>query len=83
MNVESLNVSTANGATTAYVARSASKVTATVLLIQEWWGLNRHIRDIAGRYADAGYLSLPRSLWGQGHHRNAEEASAMDARARH
>ena len=77
MNVESLNVSTANGATTAYVARSASNVTAAVVLIQEWWGLNQHIRDIAGRYADAGYLCIAPDLYRGRVTQDAEEASAM------
>jgi carboxymethylenebutenolidase len=77
MNVESLNVSTSNGATTAYVARSASNVTAAVVLIQEWWGLNQHIRDIAGRYADAGYLCIAPDLYRGRVTQDAEEASAM------
>ena len=35
--------------------------TAAVILIQEWWGINDHIRDIAGRYARRGlHLVAPR-----------------------
>ena len=51
MNVETLNLTTSRGATTAYVARPHEDVTAAIILIQEWWGINDHIRDIAGRYA--------------------------------
>jgi carboxymethylenebutenolidase len=77
MNVESLNVSTSNGATTAYVARTESNVTAAVILIQEWWGINQHIRDIAGRYADAGYLCVAPDLYRGRVVQDAEEASAL------
>jgi carboxymethylenebutenolidase len=77
MNVESLNVSTSNGATTAYVARPDGEVTAAVVLIQEWWGINQHIRDLAGRYADAGYLCVAPDLYRGRVTRDAEEASAM------
>jgi carboxymethylenebutenolidase len=77
MNVESLNVSTSNGATTAYVARPDGEVTAAVILIQEWWGINQHIRDLAGRYADAGYLCVAPDLYRGRVTQDAEEASAM------
>lgn len=58
MNVESLNLTTSRGATTAYVARPDTEARAGVVLIQEWWGINDHIRDIAGRYANEGYLCI-------------------------
>ena len=77
MNVDSLNVSTSNGATTAYVTRPAGDVSAAVVLIQEWWGINQHIRDIAGRYADAGYLCVAPDLYRGRVTRDAEEASAL------
>ena len=34
-----------------------------VVVIQEWWGLNEHIKDIARRFADAGYLALAPDLY--------------------
>lgn len=34
-----------------------------VLLIQEWWGLNDHIRSLAKRLADAGFLVLSPDLY--------------------
>ena len=34
-----------------------------VVVIQEWWGLNEHIRDVARRFADAGYLALAPDLY--------------------
>jgi carboxymethylenebutenolidase len=77
MNAESLDLSTSNGATTAYVARPHEKFDAAVLLIQEWWGINQHIRDIAGRYADEGYLCVAPDLYRGRLARDAEEASAL------
>ncbi len=77
MNAESLDLSTTGGATTAYVARPHEKFDAAVLLIQEWWGINQHIRDIAGRYADEGYLCVAPDLYRGRLARDAEEASAL------
>jgi len=77
MNAESLNLSTSNGATTAYVARPHEDVSACVLLIQEWWGINDHIRDLAGRYARAGYLCVAPDLYRGRVTQDKEEASAL------
>src|SRR5213075_556449 len=77
MNAESLNLSISNGASTAYVARPHEEVSAGVLLIQEWWGINEHIRDIAGRYADEGYLCVAPDLYRGRVTKDPAEASAM------
>jgi carboxymethylenebutenolidase len=34
-----------------------------VIVIQEWWGLNDHIKDIAGRFAKEGYAALAPDLY--------------------
>src|SRR5437879_908047 len=77
MNAESLNLSTSRGATTAYVSRPHEKVDAGVLLIQEWWGINEHIRDVAGRYADEGYLCVAPDLYRGRVVKDKEEASML------
>jgi carboxymethylenebutenolidase len=77
MNVESLNLTTSNGNTTAYVARPQGEANAAIVLIQEWWGINHHIRDIAGRYADEGYLCVAPDLYRGRIAADKEEASAM------
>lgn len=77
MNVESLNLSTSYGATTAYVARPHKDVSAGVLLIQEWWGINEHIRDLAGRFANEGYLCVAPDLYRGRLASDKDEAAAM------
>ena len=63
MATELLNLDTPGGATTAHVARPEKETTAAVILIQEYWGINDHIRDIAGRYAREGFLCVAPDLY--------------------
>jgi len=77
MTVESLNLNTSRGATTAYVARPEREIDAAVLLIHEWWGINDHIRDLAGRYAKQGYLCVAPDLYRGRVAANPEEAAAL------
>jgi carboxymethylenebutenolidase len=48
-----------------------------VLVIQEWWGLNDHIRDIAGRYADKGFIAVAPDLYRGEIAADSGEASKM------
>ena len=34
-----------------------------VIIIQEWWGLNEHIKDVTRRFAEAGYVALAPDLY--------------------
>ena len=77
MKVESLNLNTSRGATTAYVARPQTESHAAVILIQEWWGINDHIRDLAGRYAKEGYLCVAPDLYRGQLAKDAAEAGAL------
>jgi len=77
MKVESLNLKTSRGATTAYVARPQTETDAAVILIQEWWGINDHIRDLAGRYAKEGYLCVAPDLYRGQLAKDAAEAGAL------
>jgi carboxymethylenebutenolidase len=77
MNSESLNLNTSRGATTAYVARPRTEVDGAVVLIQEWWGINDHIRDLAGRYAKEGYLCVAPDLYRGRIAKDTEEAGAL------
>jgi carboxymethylenebutenolidase len=77
MNAESLNLNTSQGATIAYVARPHGDVVAGVLLIQEYWGINEHIRDLAGRFANEGYLCVAPDLYRGRVAADKDEASTM------
>lgn len=65
MKTETLEFSTAKGDTTAYVAMPAKSggETKAVLVIQEYWGLNDHIKDIAERYAKEGFIAVAPDLY--------------------
>ncbi len=77
MKTETLSFSTANGDTTAYVAQPDDANGRAVILIQEWWGLNDHIKDIAGRYAGEGFTAIAPDLYRGKLAANPDEASKM------
>jgi len=77
VRVESLDLLTSAGATTAYVDRPEHDTNTGVILIQEWWGINQHIRDLASRYADEGYNCVAPDLFRGRVAQNKEEASAL------
>ena len=65
MKNETLNFDTANGVTTAYVAlpEEANSNNRAIIIIHEYWGLNDHIKDIAGRYASEGFTAVAPDLY--------------------
>ena len=77
MKTELLNLDTPGGATTAHVARPDNDTTAAVILIQEYWGINDHIRDLAGRYAREGFLCVAPDLYRGTLARNPDEAGKL------
>ncbi|MEZ4708118.1 MAG: dienelactone hydrolase family protein [Caldilineaceae bacterium] len=53
-----------NGALMGYLARPEGDEPApAVVVIQEWWGLNDHIMDVANRLAHEGYVALAPDLY--------------------
>ncbi len=54
---------TANGGTCpGYLARVGEDRPGMVV-IQEWWGINAHIKDVTERFAAAGYTALAPDLY--------------------
>ncbi len=47
----------------AYLARPAGKAAAAVLVLQEAFGVNSHIRNVTERFARAGYVALAPALF--------------------
>ena len=58
-----LSFDTANGPSSAYVAMPDKSNGKAVIVIQEWWGLNDHIKDIANRYAAEGFTAIAPDLY--------------------
>jgi carboxymethylenebutenolidase len=77
MSTEKIDLNPPGGPTTAHVALPdpGAARNAAVLLIQEWWGINDHIRDIASRYAKEGYLCVAPDLYRAKIAKDAQEAS--------
>lgn len=46
---------------------------ASVIVVQEWWGLNDHIRDVARRFAREGYFAIAPDLYSRQGHQVATE----------
>jgi carboxymethylenebutenolidase len=49
---------------TGYLARPTDEgARPAVIVIQEWWGLNDHIRDVTRRFAQEGFVALAPDLY--------------------
>jgi carboxymethylenebutenolidase len=48
-----------------------------LIVIQEWWGLTSHIKDLADRFAVAGFVALAPDLYGGRTTHDAEEAGRL------
>lgn len=72
-----LSFDTANGPTSAYVAFPDNETGKAIILIQEWWGLNDHIKDIANRYAGEGFIAVAPDLYRGKVAADSNEASQM------
>jgi carboxymethylenebutenolidase len=58
----------------AYVAQPAAEESApATIVVQEWWGLNEHIRDIARRLAREGYFAIAPDLYSRQGHKVAND----------
>lgn len=60
-----------------YLALPESGKGPGIIVIQEWWGLTDHIRDIADRLAAQGFVALAPDLYGGWITHDGEEAGQM------
>jgi carboxymethylenebutenolidase len=59
-----IELKTKDGQTiSAYKAEPAGKPRGGIVVIQEIWGVNSHIRDVADRYAKEGYLAVAPAIF--------------------
>jgi carboxymethylenebutenolidase len=77
MATESLSFDTANGATSAYVSLPDAPNNKAVIVIQEWWGLNDHIKDISDRWAGEGFIAIAPDLYRGKLATNSDDAGRM------
>jgi len=67
-----------NGGTTdGYLAVPASGKGPGVVVIQEWWGLVDHIRDVCDRFAGEGFVALAPDLYHGEVAKSPDEAGKM------
>ena len=60
-----------------YLATPSSGRGPGVLVIQEWWGLVPHIRDVCDRFAAAGFVALAPDLFHGRHTTEPDEARKL------
>lgn len=77
MRAEILSFETENGPTTAFAVAPENATKKAVIIIQEYWGLNDHIKDIAGRFAAEGFFAIAPDLYRGKVATSSEEAGKM------
>jgi carboxymethylenebutenolidase len=60
-----------------YLAKPPGGTGPGVVVIQEWWGMNAHIRDVADRLAAEGFVALAPDLYHGKETREPNEAEKM------
>jgi len=63
MNGQMVQFTTNGGSTDGYLSIPEKGTGPGVIVIQEWWGLVDHIKDVCDRFADAGYVALAPDLY--------------------
>jgi len=67
-----------NGASSrGYLSKPGSGKGPGVIVIQEWWGLVDHIKDVADRLADEGFVALAPDLYHGKTARSRDEAAKL------
>lgn len=72
---EMIEFETDTGPTRAYLASPGQGSGPGVVVIQEWWGLVDHIRDVCDRFASEGFVALAPDLYDGETAQDDEEAN--------
>jgi carboxymethylenebutenolidase len=74
---QTISFGSSKGTSSGYLARPERRSRdgqPGVVVIQEWWGLVQHIKDVTRRFAEQGYITLAPDLYHGKTTREAEEA---------
>jgi carboxymethylenebutenolidase len=63
--------------TPAYISYPETDSGAGVVVIQEWWGLVDHVKNVADRFADEGFVALAPDLYHGEQARSPDEARKL------
>jgi carboxymethylenebutenolidase len=66
-----------NGRTTPGYLNTGSRRGPGLVVIQEWWGLVDHVRQLADRFAAEGFVALAPDLYGGKQTRSPDEAGKL------
>ncbi|HKY05533.1 MAG TPA: dienelactone hydrolase family protein [Blastocatellia bacterium] len=74
---QTVEFSSNGGTTSGYLAAPADGRGPGVIVIQEWWGLVDHIKDVCDRFAAKGYVALAPDLYHGESTKSPDEAGKM------
>jgi carboxymethylenebutenolidase len=65
------------GSASGYLAEPEAPSLRGLVVIQEWWGLNDHVKDVADRFAAKGFVALAPDLYHGQVTRSPDEAGKL------
>lgn len=74
---EMVSYSSNGGTSEGYLAVPSSGSGPAVIVIQEWWGLVPHIKELADRFAEAGFVALAPDMYHGEHTTEPDEAGKL------
>jgi carboxymethylenebutenolidase len=77
MTGQMVDFSSNGGSASGYLAIPAKGKGPGVIVIQEWWGLVDHIKDVCDRFASEGYVALAPDLYHGKTTRSPDEAGKL------
>ncbi len=77
MSGEMVSFPSSTGTTSAYLSSPPGGKGPGVIVIQEWWGLVPHIKNVVDRFADAGFLALAPDLYHGRSTKSPDEAGKL------
>src|SRR6185437_13151938 len=77
MSGEMVEFQSNGGTTSGYLSLPASGKGPGVVVIQEWWGLVPHIKDICDRFAAKGFVTLATDMYHGESTKSPDEAGKL------